>query len=174
MRVTAELLDRLPPADDEAERLLVGSLLAQPSWCDDALAGVTPDVFRQWHLRTIWQAIAELHAEGQPIDVASVGERLSTSHRLVAVGGAKTLLGLLWCGQPGYTDHFARRVIAAAARREAARVGCDVVKQAYGDAAPDAIRAAGEWLVALADSIGMAPRRPKLRIRTGKDREAAR
>jgi len=71
-----ELVDKLPPQNNDAEQSLLGCLMLDK----DAIVKVVDfiraeDFYRSVH-QDIYQAMAELYEKSEPIDILSVSSRL--------------------------------------------------------------------------------------------------
>jgi len=123
----AETPDYMPPepagalpAHLEAEEAVLGAVLLEPSVIDDVLAHMQPeDMFAAKH-RTIFVAMAELHQEGQPIDLVTLTAKLQDKQQLSEVGGVGYLTDLA-TSTPTAANvvHYAQRVREAAIERRA-------------------------------------------------------
>ena len=85
--VRSDILDRLPPQSLDAERGVLGSLLLDPSLCDDVLLLVRPDDFYADANRTLFGHMVEMHNDGVRIDITLLLERLKVSGDLEVIGG---------------------------------------------------------------------------------------
>ena len=83
----AEILQRQPPVDLDAEMGVLGSILVLPEVCDD-LASLRADDFFDDSNRIIYQHLREMHDEGGKIDVTLLVSRLRKSDEYEKVGGA--------------------------------------------------------------------------------------
>ena len=89
----AEILQRQPPFDLEAEMGVLGSILLLPEVCDD-IASLRPDDFYDDSNRKIYEIVREMHDSGDKIDVTLLVSRLRTSGDYEKVGGAAYLAQL--------------------------------------------------------------------------------
>ena len=90
-----ELVDKLPPQNNDAEQSLLGCLMLDK----DAIVKVVDfiraeDFYRSVH-QDIYQAMAELYEKSEPIDILSVSSRLKTKNRLEDIGGSAYLTSLI-------------------------------------------------------------------------------
>ncbi len=82
------------PHDNDAERALLGAILCDRAIIPSVLALLrSADFFAPAHGR-IWEAIASLTAEGQPVDHLTLSERLKARGQLEGVGGPAYLMQL--------------------------------------------------------------------------------
>jgi replicative DNA helicase len=76
----------LPPADIEAERALLGALLLSPEALDRVVDSlVIEELYRPAH-QVIYATILELYADGDPVDVIAVADRLRAHGELNRIG----------------------------------------------------------------------------------------
>ena len=83
----AEILQRQPPVDLDAEMGVLGSILLMPEVCDE-LASLRADDFYDDANRIIYGHLREMHDEGGKIDVTLLVARLRKSDEFEKVGGA--------------------------------------------------------------------------------------
>ncbi len=90
-RPQAELFDRQPPFNLEAEVGVLGSLMLMPETCDEIVNILRPaDFFDESHSK-LFQHIMDMHGAGKKIDMLLLRERLMASGDYEAVGGAAGL-----------------------------------------------------------------------------------
>ena len=89
----AEILQRQPPYDLEAEMGVIGSILLMPEVCDE-VAGLKADDFYDDANRMIYQHLRTMHDEGQKIDITLLVSRLRTASEFDKIGGAAYLAKL--------------------------------------------------------------------------------
>lgn len=84
-------LQRIPPHDEEAEQAVIGSMLTDK----DAVASATEVLNSQDFYRKdnslIFEAISNVYAKGEPVDIITVKEELTTMGKFEAVGGIEYL-----------------------------------------------------------------------------------
>jgi len=90
-RVSSEILDRLPPHNLDAERGVLGSLLLDPSLCDEVVLAIRPEDFYAEPNRRLFAHIVAMHDEGKRIDATLLVERLKQKGEYEAIGGAAYL-----------------------------------------------------------------------------------
>ncbi len=95
MKANSEILDRQPPANLEAERGVLGSILLLPSVCDDVALIVRPEDFYDQANRTLYTHMRAMHDEGRRIDTTLLVERLRNAGEFDLVGGAAYLAEVL-------------------------------------------------------------------------------
>jgi len=88
VKVNSEILDRQPPANVEAERCVLGSILLLPVVCDDVALILRPEDFYDDANRTLYTHLREMNDAGGRIDTMLLVERLKTQGDFERVGGA--------------------------------------------------------------------------------------
>src|SRR5262245_16629785 len=91
MKANSEILDRQPPANLEAERGVLGSILLLPTVCDDVALIVRPEDFYDEANRTLFTHMRAMHDEGRRIDTTLLVERLKNAGQYELIGGAAYL-----------------------------------------------------------------------------------
>lgn len=76
-----------PPADNEAEQAVLGSILVKPGGLDLIVDSLRPeDFYREAHSR-IFQTMLDLYAKKEPVDLVTVTALLRERSQLEGVGG---------------------------------------------------------------------------------------
>ncbi len=100
---------RVPPYSEEAERGVLGSALLDADRVIDLCVErqLSPDSFyTPWH-RSLFEFLVEMHSEGRPVDLLTVGERLRTLARLDQVGGESYLERLIdSCPTAAHAEYY--------------------------------------------------------------------
>ena len=91
VKLSSEILDRLPPQNLDAEKGVIGSLLIDPQLCDDVILTVRAEDFYAEANQKLYGHIVGLHDEGGRIDLTLLVERLKRNGEFEAVGGAAYL-----------------------------------------------------------------------------------
>ncbi len=90
----ADIDTRVPPQNIEAEQSFLGALLIdQEAIIKVAEIVAPPDFYKEAHNR-IFDAMLHLYANGEPIDLLSLGNRLEETNHLERVGGRSYLATL--------------------------------------------------------------------------------
>ncbi len=87
-------LQKVPPHDEEAEQAVIGSTLTDKDAVVAAIEVLKPEDFYRDDNRTIYQAIMNIYAKGEPIDIITVKEELTSLGKLDAIGGLEYLASL--------------------------------------------------------------------------------
>lgn len=82
----------LPPSSLDAERSVLGAVLQDSGAATLAFEMLTPADFYSAEHREIFEAMRQLHIEGNPIDLMTAGNELSKRGTLDSVGGPAYLL----------------------------------------------------------------------------------
>lgn len=146
------------PFDFEAEQALLGAMLLSAAALEsviDTLSGA--DFYRPAH-QIIFEAIAKLHADGDPADAVTVSAAITKNGDQERTGGAPYLHTLITtAGTPGNADSYATLVKGSALQRRLIEAGTRIVQTGYavGPAgAAEALERAQAELFALADHAG--------------------
>jgi DnaB-like helicase N terminal domain/AAA domain len=130
--VRAVTADRVPPHDLDAEQATLGAAMLDA----DALAVVLAelgedDYYRPAH-RTIYRALRDLHARGEPVDAVTVGAELDRVGVLADVGAGPFLHSLIAAVPvPASAGHYARIVAERASLRRLIDVGHRITQSGY-------------------------------------------
>jgi replicative DNA helicase len=123
---------RVPPQDLEAERSVLGAMMLSPDAMADVVEILDPgDFYRSAH-GTIYSALRDLFAHGEPIDTLTARDALRRNGALEQVGGALYLADLVeQVPTPAGAVHYARIVSDAALRRRIIGAAADIMDIAY-------------------------------------------
>lgn len=84
-------LQKIPPHDEEAEQAVIGSMLTDKDAVVSAIEVLKPDDFYREDNKIIYQAIMSIYSKGEPIDIITTKEELTSIGKLEAVGGLEYL-----------------------------------------------------------------------------------
>ena len=87
-------IQRIPPHDEEAEQAVIGSMLTDKDAVAAAIEVLKPDDFYTDYNKTIYEAIMNIYAKAEPIDIITVKDELTSLEKLEAVGGLEYLASL--------------------------------------------------------------------------------
>ena len=87
VRVSPEILDRMPPQNLDAERGVVGSLLLDANMCDEVATILRDEDFYADAHQKLFRHMMAMHDEGTRIDMLLLVERLKREGDFEAVGG---------------------------------------------------------------------------------------
>lgn len=86
-----ELLDRMPPADLDAEVAVLGSILLRADCLDDATLLIRPEDFCDDANGRLFEHLQAMHNAGGKIDVTLLVDRLRTAGDFETIGGTAYL-----------------------------------------------------------------------------------
>jgi replicative DNA helicase len=129
---TKELLDRMPAADKEAERAVLGSVFYDPDILDDLCLILSPaDFYEQIH-GEIFALMLELHNAGKKIDLVTFMTAVKKKGKLEVFGGMSYMAEVIdLVGSSANAVHYAEIVRDEAIKRELGRAGEGIIRLAY-------------------------------------------
>ena len=87
-------LGKVPPHDDEAEQAVIGSMMTDKDAVISAIEVLKPEDFYREDNKTIYNAIMNLYAKAEPIDIITLKDELTSLGKLEPVGGLEYLAAL--------------------------------------------------------------------------------
>ncbi len=87
-------IQKIPPHDEEAEEAVIGSMLTDKDAVVSAIEVLKSDDFYRNDNKTIFEAIMNVYAKGEPIDIITVKDELTSMEKLDSVGGLEYLASL--------------------------------------------------------------------------------
>jgi len=132
----AAVLDgRDRPANVDAERAVLGSILLKPDVCDDVALVVRPEDFSDESHQLLYRHLLDLHDSGKRIDATIVLERLRTQGDLERIGGAASLADVVEAvPHAAHATHYALIVRDKSMLRALIDAGTDILREAYDSA----------------------------------------
>lgn len=131
------LVRNVPPHSMEAEQAIVGAVLARADLLDDLRDTISAGDFYSPAHSKIFLAICELADASQPVDMLTVGDKLSAQDCLDEVGGPVYLADLAdTIASPSSVSAYARTVRDRAARRAMAQSAAEILQDSYSLATP--------------------------------------
>ncbi len=127
------LLDpRERPANVDAERAVLGSILLKPDVCDDIALVVRAEDFSDESHQLLYRHLLDLHDSGKRIDATIVVERLKTQGDFERIGGAAALADVVQAvPHAAHATHYAAIVRDKALLRSMIDAGTDILRDAY-------------------------------------------
>ena len=130
-RLGAEV-GRVPPHSEDAEKAVLGSMLASPESVTAAIQMLTSDTFYDPRHAKIWRAMTELFERSAPIDLVTVSEELKRRNDFDTVGGFSYLTSLdQYVTHAGNVDAHAKIVLEKFTLRRMIDVSREIVDSAY-------------------------------------------
>lgn len=134
-RVGAELLDRLPPQNLDAEKSVLGSLLLDADMCDEVALILQADDFYADANQKLFRHLMAMHDEGGRIDAVLLKERLKREGDFEAIGGAAYLAEVAqsvpYAANAIYYAHIVRD---KATQRALIHASTEILRDAYDTA----------------------------------------
>ncbi len=157
MKVSAEILDRRPPCNLDAERGVLGSILLLPIVCDDVALILRPEDFYDDANQAIYKHLREMHDEGRRIDTTLLVERLRSKGDFERVGGAAYLAEILQSvPTAANATHYAEIVKAKSTLRSLIHSSTEILRDAYDevDDAKEMLSRAEQRIFSILDTQG--------------------
>lgn len=127
-------INKIIPQNLEAEESLLGALLIDKEAVSKVIDQLKPDDFYKDSYRIIFEAIVDLYAKHEPIDVLSVASRLGERGQLEAIGG-RSVLASLSNSVPTAANvaHYAEIVQRKATLRRLIAAGTTIAELGYNE-----------------------------------------
>ncbi len=155
--VSAEILDRQPPCNVEAEHCVLGSILIHPDVCDDVAMVLRAEDFYDDANRLLFEHMLELHDGGKKIDVTLLVDALQAKGDYERMGGP-THLARVTHAVPNaahalYYSHIVRK---KATFRSLINVSTEILRDAYDESsdAEEMLASAEQRVFSILDSRG--------------------
>ena len=125
-------MSRERPANVDAEKAVIGSILLKQDVCDDVALLVRPDDFHDESHQILYRHLVDLHDGGKRIDATIVLERLRTKGDLDRIGGAPAIADMLeTVPHAAHATHYAQIVRDKAMLRALIDASTDILRDAY-------------------------------------------
>lgn len=133
MTTLADDFERTPPQDIDAEQCVLGGMLLSKAAIDEVTELLTARQFYKPAHETIYTAILDLYAKGEPADPITVTAELERRGDLAKIGGASYLHGLVHTvPTAANAEYYAEIVHEYAVLRELVQAGTQIVQLGYG------------------------------------------
>src|SRR5262249_52336893 len=127
---------RPPPADIEAEAVLLASILSRPERLDMVLDTLGQEDFYDGRHRAIFRALCALREAGEPRELAPLRAQLDASGDVARAGGSSYLAELGGCVPVSvHVERHANRVAQLADMRRLIETAHRIVAEGYGEVA---------------------------------------
>jgi replicative DNA helicase len=154
-RGIAELMDRQPPFDSQAEIGVLGSIVLLPDVLDDIALILRPDDFYDDAHRRLFLHMCALHEANKKIDPTLLIDRLKTAGDFEAVGGA-AYLGKVINAVPNaaHATYYAEIVREKSTFRSLIYAATDILRDAYEESqeAPHLLSQAEQKIFSILDN----------------------
>ncbi len=87
-------LGKIPPHDEEAEQAVIGSMLTDKDAVVAAIEVLKSEDFYRGDNSTIYEAMMNIYSKGEPIDIITLKDELTSLGKLDSVGGLEYLASL--------------------------------------------------------------------------------
>ncbi len=147
---------RVPPQDVIAEKSLLGAIMISDNVMPEILTILKPRDFYEKRHEMIFEAMANLYDQHQPIDLLTITDELKRQKRLKDVGGAVYLTELsTFVPAASHAKAYAEIIEKASVRRRLIKAGNEIASKAYEDNATvdSLIGAAEKDLFEVSDKI---------------------
>src|SRR6266404_9338203 len=132
--VTAEILDRQPPRNLEAEKGVLGSVMLMPEVCDEVALIIRPHDFYDEANQKLFAHMQAIHDAGRKIDLTLLVERLNSSGDFELMGGAGYLAEVARSvPHAGNAVYYAEIVRDKATLRSLIHSSTDILRDAYDE-----------------------------------------
>ena len=133
--VSANLLEKLPPQNRDAEISVLGSMLFDENALVRALEILRPQYFYDDHHVKIFQVMQVLFEKNRPVDLVTVSEELKVRNQLEEVGGMGFLTQLTTqVPTSAHVEHYAHIVKEKALLRKLIKNASEVVHECFNSA----------------------------------------
>lgn len=124
----------MPPQATEIEESVLGALILDQDALSNSIDIIRPEYFYSEENATIFRVISHLFAEGKPVDILTVSERLKKDGSLEAVGGNYKLVSLTSrITSAAHIEYHVRLLSEKYIQRELIRVSTETLRDAYDE-----------------------------------------
>ena len=128
----ADLLNKVPPHSEEAEKSVLGAVLIDPEALALVVSRLSPDHFYNRNLAAIYQSMVELYNDRQAIDLVTLSEQLKKHRMLKKVGGKSFLAELAgFVPTAAHIEDYARIIKELYLRRKLISASSKLVEAAF-------------------------------------------
>lgn len=144
-----QLMDRVPPQNEDAERSVLGSMLLDSEAIAVAAENLRPeDFYRKTHSK-MFEVMLELYDRGEAVDLVTVTEQLQQQDALEDVGGASEISAIAnSVPSVANVEYYAKIVEQKSAMRRLLRVCSRITQMVYaGDTTSEDILDRAEQMI---------------------------
>jgi len=132
MTPVKELLDKIPPQNNEAEIAVLGSMLLDKEAINRAIELLNEDSFYKAAHRRMYSTIIDLYDKNKAIDVVTIGEELKKKGALDEIGGSAYIASITSSiPTSANIEHYARIVREKAILRNLISTATRIVSESY-------------------------------------------
>jgi replicative DNA helicase len=147
--MTAMDLTTTPPHSQEAEQVVIGSMIAAPPLIADVGNVIVPDDFYDPRHATIMETLSWLADEARPVEVASLVTRLRDQGELDKIGGTEYIVRLFRQASPHNAMYYTEVIAEKSAKRQIMNLHMKGMRNAQDGNGLDLKTLVGETQVAL-------------------------
>jgi replicative DNA helicase len=126
----------VPPSDLEAEKSILGSMLADDTCIDDVALAVQGQHFYSFANQLVFAAIVAMHGAGKGVDAVTLGHKLQSMGQLEEIGGPVYLVELMrTVPHAAHWKHYCQIVRDLAYRREVIQQATGLIQAAHNNTA---------------------------------------
>lgn len=127
-----EMIDRVPPHNNEAEQSVIGAIFLEPQALITAAEALIPEDFYRIAHQKIFSTMLSLSDKGEPIDIVTVTEELTAKKELEDIGGIAYLTEIA-NSVPTAANimHYAKIVEEKSLLRRLIRVATQIVEDGF-------------------------------------------
>lgn len=127
-------IGKIPPQNIEAEQSLLGSLLIDKEAIIKIGDLIVSDDFYNHHHKTIYEAMLDLYAKHDPVDILSLSNRLEEKGKLQEVGGRSYLISLSNAvPSSSHIVHYAKITQKKSTLRRLLNAAADITNLGYNE-----------------------------------------
>jgi len=135
-QTTEELVGKRQPQAVEVERYVLGGILIEPNVYGEIAEILTPNSFYEPKHQRIYEAIADLAQQSQPIDFLTVTERLRAKGQLEQAGGADFISQLTMdVASAAHIEYHAGIIANKSLARQLISMGLEIAEEAFDETA---------------------------------------
>ncbi len=124
----------MPPQITDVEESVLGALILDQDALSNSIDIVKPEYFYTEEHAMIFRAISSLFAEGKPVDLLTVSDRLKKNGQLEQIGGIYKLVSLTErITSAAHIEYHVRLLSEKYIQRELIRVSTETLRDAYDE-----------------------------------------
>ncbi len=154
VKISAEILDRAPPHNLDAEKAVLGSILLVPAMADEVALILRPADFYAEANKQIYQHMLAMHEQGKRVDPTLLTESLKTAGLFESIGGLAYMAELAQSvPTAANAEYYAHIVQEKSTLRSMIFASTEILRDAYtaSHKARDLLNAAEERMFAIHD-----------------------
>lgn len=125
---------KLPPQSVDLEEAVLGAMMIDKKGVDEVVGILQPDVFYKDAHKHIFESIAQLYTDSQPIDLLTVSAQLRKNSKLDLAGGDFYLIQLTQkISSSAHIEFHSRILLQKFTQRECIAVSSKIIEEAYNE-----------------------------------------